>query len=104
MWDAQIEHTGLKLESGKTYALDYRLWTSAETDVRVKLGLEAPPYNEYWQQQVAASPVPRRVRDQLVFVDPAQGPMAMGFQFAGAYAGEVPLTVCIDEVSLTRVD
>jgi hypothetical protein len=33
----------------------------------------------------------------------AAGTLALGFQFAGPYARQLPLTVCIDEVSVTRV-
>lgn len=103
-WDAQIAHPGLTLEPGRAYAVDYRLWSSVGTDVRVKLGLEAAPYDEYWQQQVAASPEPRRVADRLVVVESPPGPMAMGFQFAGSYARQVPVTLCVDEVTLTRLE
>jgi hypothetical protein len=100
-WDAQLAYSGLKPEPGRTYVVDYRLWTSAPTDVRIKLGLDAPPYSEYWLQNVAASDEPRRVTDQFVLAEPASGTLALGFQFAGYYASKVPITLCIDEVSLT---
>jgi len=99
-WDAQLAFSGLRLEPGRDYVLDYRLWTSALTDVRVKLGLEAAPYNEYWQQNVVASPEPRRFQSRVRLVEQAPGVLALGFQFAGSYARQVPLELCIDQVDL----
>lgn len=101
-WDAQLSHAGLKLEPGHEYAIDYRVWTSASSDVRVRLGLEAPPYNEYWQHSVQASSAPRRVTQRFTLVESPPGPLALGFQFAGTYARKLPLTLCIDEVSITQ--
>jgi hypothetical protein len=69
--------------------------------VRVKLGRDAAPWSEYWQQAVVASPEPRRVTDHFVLAEQAAGTLAFGFQFAGTYARKVPLTLCVDEVSLT---
>jgi polyhydroxybutyrate depolymerase len=102
-WDAQLGYAGLPAQTGRTYAIDYRLWTSAPTDVRVKLGLDAPPYKEYWQQNVAATPEPQRVKSQLRLVEQAPGTLGLGFQFAGTYARKVPVTLCIDEVSITAL-
>lgn len=99
-WDAQLAFSGLTLEPGRDYVLDYRLWTSALTDVRVKLGLEAAPYKEYWQQNVVASPEPRRFQSRVRLVEQAPGVLALGFQFAGSYARQVPLELCIDQVDL----
>jgi len=89
------------LEQGRQYVIDYRLWTSAPSDVRVKLGLDAAPYSEYWQQSVATTSEPRRVIDHFVLAQQAPGTVALGFQFAGPFARTLPLTLCIDEVSLT---
>jgi polyhydroxybutyrate depolymerase len=100
-WDAQLLSASVTLEQGREYIIDYRLWTSAPSDVRVKLGLDAAPYSEYWQQSVATSSEPRRVIDRVVLSQPAPGKVALGFQFAGPFARTVPLSLCIDEVSLT---
>ena len=100
-WDAQLLHANLKLEPGREYVIDYRIWSSAPSDVRVKLGLAAAPYSEYWVKNVAATREPRRVIDHFMLAEPAAGSLALGFQFAGNYARTVPLTLCIDEVSFT---
>lgn len=101
-WDAQALHPGLKLERGRSYIADYRVWASAPTDVRVKLGLDAPPFNEYWLHNVAASPEPKRVTARIVLAEEAPGTVAFGFQFAGGLVGsQLPLSVCVDEVTLT---
>jgi poly(3-hydroxybutyrate) depolymerase len=102
-WDAQLQQTGLQLERGSEVMIDYRLWTSPASDVRVKLGLDTAPYSEYWVQQVAATEQPRRVIQRFVLADPAPGTLALGFQFAGPFARQVPVTLCIDEVSVTRI-
>jgi polyhydroxybutyrate depolymerase len=100
-WDAQVQQLDLTLERGRPYVVDFRLWTSAPSDVRVKLGLAAAPYSEYWMQSVPTSTQPRRVTDRVVVTEAAPGPLAFGFQFAGPYARTVPLTLCVDEISLT---
>jgi polyhydroxybutyrate depolymerase len=100
-WDAQLQQLDLKLEQGRPYVIDFRLWTSAPSDVRVKLGLGAEPYSEYWMQSVATTSVPKRVTDRLVLTESAPGSLSFGFQFAGPYARTLPLTLCVDEVSVT---
>jgi polyhydroxybutyrate depolymerase len=100
-WDAQIQYPDLKPAGGHAYIVDYRLWTSAPTDVRVKLGLVAQPYTEYWMQSVAAAEQPKRVTERFDLVETPPGPLGFAFQFAGAYAHTVPVTLCVDEVSLT---
>jgi hypothetical protein len=41
------------------------------------------------------------VTDRFVLAEAAPGPVALGFQFAGPFARTVPITLCVDEVSLT---
>lgn len=101
-WDAQVQQAGLKLQRGSEVVIDYRLWTTPASDVKVKLGLDAAPNSEYFVKQVAATPEPRRVIDHFVLADPAPSTLALGFQFSGPYARELPVTVCIDEVSVTQ--
>jgi hypothetical protein len=67
----------------------------------VELGQQAAPWSEYWMQNVAATPEPRRVTDHFVLAEQTQGELSLGFQFAGLYARQVPVTLCVDEVSLT---
>jgi polyhydroxybutyrate depolymerase len=100
-WDAQLAYSGLKPAPGRTMIIDYRLWTSAPSDVRIKLGLSAAPWSELWMQNVEATPAPRRVTDRFVLSEPIDGELSLGFQFAGLYARQVPVTLCIDEVSVT---
>jgi poly(3-hydroxybutyrate) depolymerase len=100
-WDAQLQFAGIAPETGKSYVIDYRVWTSRPSDVRVKVGLDAAPWTEYWVQNVGATPQPQRVTDRFVLADKAAGTLGLGFQFAGYFAREVPLTLCIDDVSVT---
>jgi polyhydroxybutyrate depolymerase len=101
-WDAQVQYAGLKLEPGREYFIDYRFWTSAASEVRVKLGLDAAPWNEYWVQNVAGAPETQRIRDHFVQVEQPPGTLGFAFQFAGPAAKQLPLTLCIDEVSVTQ--
>jgi polyhydroxybutyrate depolymerase len=101
-WDAQLAYPGLKLEAGHEYAIDYRVWTSAPSDVRIRLGLEAAPYDEYWQQSIEAGSVPRRVTRRFTLVEAPPGALSLAFQFAGPYARKVPITLCIDEVGVSE--
>jgi poly(3-hydroxybutyrate) depolymerase len=101
-WDAQVQYTGLPIEQGE-YVIDYRLWTSSVSDVRVKLGLDAPPWDEYWVNSLVATPEPQRRRSHFTLSDHLTGTMAFGVQFAGSASSALPLTLCIDDVSITRV-
>lgn len=102
-WDAQLLHAGLQLEQGRKYRVDYRVWASNDTFVRVRVGLAQPPYSEFWVQQVEASSEPRRRVDDFVLADPASGEMALAFQFAGPFARRVPVEVCVDDVVLSAL-
>lgn len=99
--DAQLLYAGLKLERGRDYTIDYRIWTSPASDVRIRLGLDAAPFRDYWVKQVATTTEPQRRIDHFVLADPAPGTLALGFQFSGPYARQLPVSVCIDEVSVT---
>lgn len=101
-WDAQVSYSGLKLEPRRGHVIDYRLWTSPPSDVRIRLGLDAAPFSEYWVKTMAATRESQRVIDDKVFLtEPAPGTLALSFQFAGSYARELPVTLCIDEVDIT---
>ncbi|MET0412248.1 MAG: carbohydrate binding domain-containing protein, partial [Polyangiaceae bacterium] len=102
-WDAQLQFASIPAETGRSYVIDYRVWTSKPSDVRAKLGLDAAPWTEYWVQNVAATPQPQRVTYRFVLADKVPGTLGLGFQFAGYFARQVPVTLCIDDVSLTRV-
>lgn len=103
-WDAQLAFAAIAPAPGRTHVIDYRVWTSVPTTVRVKLGLDAPPWTEYWMQDVDATAEPKRVIDRFVLADRAPGSLALAFQFAGYYASAVPVTLCIDEVRVTLAD
>lgn len=101
-WDAQVLYSGLKLTPAYGYVIDFRLWTSPPSDVRVRLGLDAAPFSEYWVKTMAATREPQRVTDDTFFLsEPTPGTLALAFQFAGPYARELPVTLCIDEVDIT---
>lgn len=100
-WDAQLLHAGLQLERGRRYRVDYRVWASSDTDVRVRVGLAEAPHSNFWVQQVAASTEPQRFIDRFTLADPARGEVSVAFQLGGPFARRVPVEVCIDDVVLS---
>src|SRR5262249_5494973 len=47
-WDAQVRQRGMTIESGHRYRIRFRAHASAPTTMRPKIGMQGPPYAEYW--------------------------------------------------------
>ena len=103
-WDAQLAQHDLTLKQGQRYRVDLRLRASEPTHVRLKVGVQVPPYGEVWVQRRAVGREPLRVMDEFTLVEPpVPGAMALAVQMAGPLVEEAPVRVCIEEAWLSPV-
>ncbi len=100
-WDAQLVHRQMVIQQGHTYTLDFRVWSSAPTAIRPKIGMAGPPYAEYWAKRLEVSSQPQRIQSQFVMGNPDDKTAEFAFHLAGSLAKTVPVTICIDDVYLT---
>ncbi|MFO7178122.1 MAG: glycoside hydrolase family 9 protein [Pseudomonadota bacterium] len=100
-WDAQFRHREMVIQKDHQYSLVFKIWSSAPTQVRPKLGMAGPPYTEYWGRVIDVTPTPayhtatiRMMRDD----DPTA---ELAFHIGGSIAtAPLPYRICIDDVRL----
>jgi len=101
-WDAQVRHREMTIQAGHLYHISFRAFASQPTRIRPKVGMQGPPYGEYWFEDFAIDQTPRRYRGKFRKNgkdDPsAELAFHMGGRLAEGTAG--PLTVCLDDVRL----
>ncbi len=104
-WDVQLAHHDLTMKGGgQRYRVDLRVRASSPTRVRMKVGVQNPPYGEVWVQTRAVGRETLRVTDEFELIEaPAAGTMAFAIQVAGPLAETLPLRVCVEDVWLSPV-
>jgi endoglucanase len=101
VWDAQIRHREMVIERGHAYSVRFRAWASAATHARPKVGMAGPPYAEYWADTIELGPEPRTFAAAFTMKGKDDPTAEFTFHLGGAMASSTPLTVCIDDVSLS---
>jgi endoglucanase len=101
VWDAQLRHREMVIERGHDYTVHFRAWASAPTHARPKVGMAGPPYAEYWADTIELSTEPRAFGAAFTMKGKDDPTAEFTFHLGGSLAGSVPLTVCIDDVSLS---
>jgi endoglucanase len=100
-WDAQLRHREMEIEKGHTYAIKFRARADRPTTIRPKVGMQGPPYAEYWFDTVKLSDTPREIQGSFTMEgenDPtAELAIHLGGDLAGSHG---PFRVCIDDVVL----
>jgi endoglucanase len=102
-WDAQIRHREMVIQAGHRYHVSFRAWSSQPTHIRPKVGMQGPPFAEYWYlDNVAVDATPRRFTGK--FRKSGQDDPTAEFTFhLGGHLAEgtnSPFTVCVDDVRL----
>jgi endoglucanase len=101
VWDAQIRHREMVIERGREYTVRFRAWASAPTHARPKVGMAGPPYAEYWADTIELGPEPRTFGAVFTMKAKDDPTAEFAFHLGGDMATTVPLTVCIDDISLS---
>ena len=102
-WDIQMTYRGLHIEKGHHYEVNAKVWADKDTSVRAKVGMSGPPYREYWNQGMAVGPEPKIMTASFSMNDASDSTAEFAFHIGGSLArlNNLPLTVCIDEVTLS---
>src|SRR5512140_496273 len=59
-WDAQVRHRGLTMQAGHLYRISFRAFATQPTQIRPKVGMQGPPFDEYWFQEIKVDQSPRK--------------------------------------------
>ncbi len=104
-WDVQLAQHDLTLKgAGQRYRIDLQLRASTPTHVRMKVGVQEPPYGEVWVQTRAVGRETLRIIDEFALVEsPPDGVMAFAVQVAGPLVQTLPTRVCIERAWLSAV-
>ena len=101
-WDAQVRHREMTIQAGHLYRISFRAFASQPTQIRPKVGMQGPPYAEYWFQELKVDETPRRFTGKFKKIGPDDPSAEFTFHMGGRLADGThsPFTVCIDDVRL----
>ncbi len=100
-WDAQFRHREMVIQKDHQYSLVFKIWSSAPTQVRTKLGMAGPPYAEYWARVIDVNPSPAYHTATIRMMREDDPTAELAFHIGGSLASApVPYRVCIDDVRL----
>jgi endoglucanase len=100
-WDAQIRHREMIIQRGHTYSVRFTAHASRPTKIRVKVGQQGPPYNEYWFNTIDLTEKPRVVSGSFVMENDDDPTAELALHIGGELAASTPFRVCIDDVVLS---
>lgn len=102
-WDIQLVYRGLTFEDGHRYEVSAELRSTAGTSARARAGMAVHPYSEYWGKGIMLGPEPKRIAGSFTKRRGTDENAELAFHFGGSLARQnnLPLTVCIDNVTLT---
>jgi endoglucanase len=104
-WDAQLRHREMVIQKGHSYTVQFHAWSSAPTHARPKVGMQGPPYKEYWSSTIALDSTPKLFKFKFKGWAPDDPTAEFAFHLGGEMAiAAVPFTVCIDDVRLDDPD
>lgn len=101
-WDAQIRHREVVIQAGHRYHVSFRAYATQPAHIRPKVGMQGPPFAEYWFQELAVDKTPRRFTGKFVKNGQSDPTAELTFHLGGKLAGgtHTPFSVCIDDVRL----
>jgi endoglucanase len=101
-WDAQVRHREMVIQAGHRYQISFRAYATQPTRIRPKVGMQGPPFAEYWFEEMAIDATPRRFKGKFRKNGPDDPTAEFTFHMGGRLADGThsPLTVCIDDVRL----
>ena len=105
-WDAQLRHREMIIQRGHKYSLSYVAYATQATTIRAKVGMQGPPYAEYWFEEDHIDTTPRRFKGRFRKSGPDDPTAEFAFHLGGSLsrAARTPFTVCIDDIRLEDAD
>jgi endoglucanase len=91
----------MEIEKGHTYAIKFKARSDRPTTIRPKVGMQGPPYAEYWFDTVKLSSTPREIEGTFKMEGENDPTAELAIHLGGDLAGSrAPFRVCIDDVVL----
>jgi endoglucanase len=105
-WDAQLRHREMIIQKGHKYSLSFVAYATQPTTIRAKVGMQGPPYAEYWFEEIKLDGTPRKFKAHFRKSGPDDPTAEFAFHMGGSLARDThsPFTVCIDDVRLEDSD
>jgi endoglucanase len=99
-WDAQVRHREMVIQAGHRYHISFRAYASQPTHVRPKVGMQGPPFAEYWFQDLAIDSTPRKFSGNFRKSGQDDPTAELTVHMGGRLAESThsPITVCIDDI------
>jgi len=100
--DAQVRHREMVIQAEHLYRISFRAYATQPTHIRPKVGMQGPPFAEYWFQELAVDATPRRFTGQFRKGGQDDPTAEFTFHMGGRLAEGTrsPVSVCIDDVRL----
>jgi endoglucanase len=101
-WDAQLRHREMVIRRGHTYTITFTAYASHPTKMRAKVGMQGPPYREYWVDNLKLDTRPRTFSGTFTMSAEDDPTSEFAFHVGGnlAYKVPEPFQVCLDDVRL----
>ena len=101
-WDVQARHREMIIEKGHSYTISYLAHATKPVQVKAKIGMSGPPYNEYWADTVELTTRPQIFVGTFRMDENDDASAELAFHFGGELAGTTatPYTVCFDDIHL----
>jgi len=101
-WDAQLRHREMTIQAGHLYRISFRAYATQPTQIRPKVGMQGPPFAEYWFQEIKIDQTRRRYTGKFKKNGPDDPSAELTFHVGGRLADGThsPFSICIDDVRL----
>jgi endoglucanase len=92
----------MTIQRGHVYHLSFVAYASQPTTIRAKVGMQGPPYEEYWFDEMRLGRTPRPFKAKFHKSGPDDPTAEFAFHVGGPLSHDAhgPFTVCIDDVRL----
>jgi endoglucanase len=101
-WDAQLRHREMTIEQGHEYTVSFKAHAGSPIKLRAKVGMQGPPYAEYWVDTLKIDETPRTFTGTFRMAKGDDPTAEFAFHVGGnlSYGAKEPFQVCIDDVLL----
>ena len=105
-WDAQVRHREMTIQRGHKYSVSFVAYSTQPTTIRPKVGMQGPPFAEYWFEVLKLDQTPRKFQACFHKSGADDSTAEFTFHVGGHLAEDVhgPFSVCIDDVRLEDAD
>ena len=85
-WDAQVRHREMVIQAGHRYQVSFRAYATQPTRIRPKVGMQGPPFAEYWFEEMALDTTPKLFKGKFRKSGPDDPTAELTFHLGGPLA------------------